>query len=45
MFTYCFIDNLGLRTITEVAYDKDMTYLESLVASGEYKELVIIKRF
>lgn len=45
MFTYYFIDNLGLRTVTEFAYDKDMAYLESLVALKQYKSLVIVERF
>lgn len=45
MFTYYFIDKYGLETPTEMAYDSDMEYLKSLVENGEYKELIISKRF
>ena len=45
MFTYHFIDNLGLATPADFAFDSDMEYLKSRVVSGEYKELVIVKRF
>lgn len=44
MFTYYFIDNLGLRTTSDFAYDKDLEYLEGKVKAGEYQELVIVKR-
>ena len=45
MFTYHFIDNYGITTPTDFAFDKDMEYLKSRVTSGEYKKLVIVKRF
>ena len=42
MFTYCFIDNYGLKTPADIALKKDMEYLLSKVESGEFKELQII---
>ena len=45
MFTYYFIDNYGINAGAEVAFDKDLPYLQSLVKKGKYRELVIIRRF
>ena len=45
MFTYYFIDKYGVPTTTDFAYDKDMDYLNSRVASGEYQAIIIVKRF
>lgn len=45
MFTYYYIDNLGLKTTTDFAYNRDLAYLKSRVANGEYRELIIVKRF
>ena len=45
MFTYYFIDKYGIPTTTDFAYDKDMDYLNSRVASGECQAIIIVKRF
>lgn len=45
MFTYCFIDKYGIETPTDFAYNRDLSYLESRVTSGEFKKLIIIKRY
>lgn len=44
MFTYCFIDNLGLKTPTDFAFDRDYNYLQSRVEAGEFKALIILSR-
>ena len=44
MFTYYYIDNYGIRTTAEFAYDRDVEYLKSRVENGEFRELVILKR-
>ena len=45
MFTYCFIDKYDIETPIDFAYNRDLSYLESRVASGEFKKLIILKRF
>lgn len=44
MFIYHFIDNYGIETPDDFAYDSDMEYLQKRVKKGEFKKLVIVKR-
>lgn len=43
MFTYCYIDNLGIRTPASFAFNKDLESLKKRVEDGQYQELIIIQ--
>ena len=45
MFTYYFIDNYNIPLPMEYAYNRDLSYLKSLVEQGKYKQLIICTRF
>lgn len=45
MFSYCYIDKYGIKTPADIAFEKDLAYLESKIANGTFKKLVILKKF